>query len=175
MASSFVRGVHREWTRPCDETSFVYCTFGNNKRGWVTKDSLVLARPDLADAVHTSTWQKMRDGGRVKAKPLTSDCVWFHIVHPDEPDQPVHDAVETPDWRARFHECEMRVSKLELDYAKLLTCVYLPQPTSSQLFATPGVGTDMSTFDLDAFVAQHSFSEVAQASGDLTHLGRIDY
>ena len=152
VASSFVREVHQEWTRVGDEQSFVYCTFRNRKRGWVTKESLLSARPDLARAIHAGDWGKMRDGGRTKAKPVTNESVWFEMVHPDEPDQPLHE-VAPPDWKERLHDCERRVWQLEVHYAVLLA-----------QFATSTAGDQSPSFDLDAFVTQHSFSEVVAGS-----------
>jgi len=181
IAASFVRDMHREWTRTDDEQTFVYCTFGNNKRGWVSKDSLVSARPDLAGAIDRGLWSKMRDGGRIKAKPLTTASHWFHIVHPDDPNQPVHSSntpsnapsnapsippSESHDWAGVWYGYEQRVCELERNYSMLLAYLNVQTPTTrtSDDESTSYTGeyvASASAFDLEEFVKQHSFSEVS--------------
>ena len=183
VAASFVRDVHREWTRADDEQTFVYCTFVNNKRGWVSKDSLVSARPDLAGAIDRGLWSKMRDGGRIKAKPLTTASHWFHIVHPDDPNQPVH-ASNTPsvppseshDWAGVWYGYEQRVCELERNYSMLLAYLNVQTPTTrtSDEEATNDTGEYVAptpTFDLEEFVKQHSFSEL-ESTLESSDLGR---
>ena len=182
IAASFVRDVHREWTRADDEQTFVYCTFGNSKRGWVSKDSLVSARPDLAGAIDRGLWSKMRDGGRIKAKPLTTASHWFQIVHPDDPNQPVH-ASNTPsntpsippsdshDWAGVWYGYEQRVCELERNYSMLLAYLNVQTPTTRCTLTSDEESTSYtveyvasasaSAFDLEEFVKQHSFSEVS--------------
>lgn len=186
VASSFVREVHREWTRTDDEQTFVYCTFANNKRGWVAKESFASTRPDLSSAIETGRWSKMREGGRMKAKPLTNESNWFQIVHPDEPNQPVHahaPPVESHDWMGLFKECEQRVCQLELSYSMLLSYINMQtsRPTThsgdATIDSTSHSDSDhavrlvsdaesTSGFDLEEFVRQHSFSEVSNIDSD---------
>ena len=200
ISSSFVRDVHVEWTRPdCDERSFVYCTFMNNKRGWVSKDSILSTRPDLSLKIATKKWSKMRDGGRMKARPTTDDVTWFRIVHPDAPNQPVHDDVVPLERRGSAHELTLvaRVYQLEVNYATLLnlivsgnthhtftsessvsthqsaftgkkstiTCEEDTECHASEVYGEHSsscvITEDEETFDLDAFVTMHSFSEVS--------------
>ena len=131
----------------------MYCTLADGKRGWVSHDSLVAARPDLATAMHANEWCKLRGGERLKAKPLTANATWFRVVPPDAPDQPVHEPTPPEvDWGMLFRTCHERMSQLEADYRAVRSLLAVPASTASADEPPP--------FDLDAFVAQHSFAEV---------------
>ncbi len=175
VASTFVREVHREWTRPSDEEAFVYCTFQNNKRGWVSKESLHSTRPDLSMAAYTP--HRSRDAGR-RTKPTSNETRWFQLVPTaDAPTLLVKEGVDVTspywhDWHAQFCEWEHRIGQLEVHYARLAAHVpSFPSSMVTRSASTDGEGVahvphrndvdDGASFDLEAFVTQHSFSEVA--------------
>jgi len=173
IASSAVRDMHRLWTRPMDAKVFVYCTLTNGRCGWATMDSLQRARPDLSARIEAGNWDPKPVGQRLKAKPHTDRCTWFHVVHPDEPPppplpppQPPSLAFDAATMDERLRNFSARMHQLETHCAQLWAYVHaytssLPAVSNVPTHALPAddEGTSAS-FDLDAFVAQHSFSDV---------------